>query len=59
MARERIRHESLCGQGKRLPKSYRKWRRDKLVKTDSNSPEYRSYLLRHQEMLKRLKQGRS
>ena len=59
MKRERIRRESLCGQGKRLPKSYRKWRRKQLAKLDTSSPEYRAWLARHQEMLNRLNKGRS
>lgn len=59
MARERISRESLMGQGKRLPKSYRKWRRKQIAKLDINSPEYRAWLARHQEMLNRLNKGRS
>jgi len=59
MKRERIRRESLCGQGKRLPKSYRKWRRKQLAKLDVNSPEYQAWLDRHQQMLERLQKGRS
>ena len=58
MTRERIRRESLCGQGKRLPKSYRKWRRRQLSKLDVNSPEYRAWLARHREMLERLHKGK-
>lgn len=54
MKRERIKRESLCGQGKRLPKSYRKWRRRQLSKLEVDSPEYRAWLARHREMLEHL-----
>lgn len=59
MARDKIKRESLMGQGKRLPKSYRKWRRQQLAKLDPNSPEYRAWYARHQAMLENLKKGRS
>ena len=59
MARGRIRRESLMGQGKRLPKSYRKWRRQQLAKIDTSSPEYQAWLARHQAMLDRLNKGRN
>lgn len=58
MPKERIKYRSLCGQGQRLPKSYRKYLRRKLAEANDDL-EYQRWLERRRQLLKRLGAWRS